>query len=254
MKLSPISFNLNNQVRNNKIQNQPRLKPMASDCVSFGATIPRSVIDNARNDIANHFFTKISIDAFLSLDKEGRQEVISASTEEQRKAVYNERDVATAIKKGKIKELLEIPQTDDELFELLKCQANKSIDVETRHVGSESGPLKNFLSFEEALMVLEKLKKIESKKQFLDDRWEYCVVRGNYCAEASQSMIGILGQEGSLDDKQKLNRILLEIIQDDSTSNNQAAKLISAYKYNVDPISSYYLSAIREHFKSQIEE
>ena len=43
MKLSPVSFNLNNQIRNNKIQNQPRLKPMASDCVSFGANIPEKL-------------------------------------------------------------------------------------------------------------------------------------------------------------------------------------------------------------------
>ena len=43
MKLSPLSFNLNNQIRNNKIQNQPRLKPMASDSISFSAKIPENI-------------------------------------------------------------------------------------------------------------------------------------------------------------------------------------------------------------------
>ena len=50
MKLSPISFNLNNQIRNNKIQNQPKLKPMASDSVSFGANIPKSAFQEASNN------------------------------------------------------------------------------------------------------------------------------------------------------------------------------------------------------------
>ena len=43
ISLSPLSFNLNNQVRNNKIQNQPRLKPMASDSISFNAKIPTNL-------------------------------------------------------------------------------------------------------------------------------------------------------------------------------------------------------------------
>ena len=40
MRLSPLSFNLNNQIRNSKIQNQPKLRPMASDSISFSAKIP----------------------------------------------------------------------------------------------------------------------------------------------------------------------------------------------------------------------
>ena len=43
MKLSPISSNLNNQIRNNKIQNQPKLRPMASDSISFSAKIPENI-------------------------------------------------------------------------------------------------------------------------------------------------------------------------------------------------------------------
>ena len=256
MKLSPISFNLNNQVRNNKIQNQPKLKPMASDSVSFGATIPWSVIGNARNDIASDFFAEREFDTFLSLDKAGRQEVISSSTEEQRKAVYNEKHVNIAIKKGKIKELLEIPQTDDELFELLGCQGYKRIGDEFRTDRSIDGPLKNFLSFQDALMVLEKLKKVESKKQFLNDSWAnrtYSYTENRFF-EGTRTTRDTLAQQASLNDEQKLNRILLEVIQDDSTSEKEAAELAFKYARCVDSISRYYLYAFGKYFESQIEE
>ncbi len=43
MKLSPVSFNLNKQVKNNKTQNQPKLRPMASDSISFSAKIPTNL-------------------------------------------------------------------------------------------------------------------------------------------------------------------------------------------------------------------
>ena len=256
MKLSPISFSLNNQVRNNKIQNQPRLKPMASDSVSFGATIPKSVIDNARNDIANVFFEERKFDTFLSLDKEGRQEIIGSSTEEQRRKVYNEEYVNIAIGKGKIKELLEIPQTDDELFELLGCRCYKRIGDEFRTDRSIDGPLKNFLSFQDALMVLEKLKKVESKKQFLNDSWAnstYSYAEHRFF-EGTRTTRDTLAQQASLDDEQKLNRILLEVIQDDSTSEKEAAELAFKYALCVDPISKHYLYAFGKYFESQIEE
>ena len=256
MKLSPVSFSLNNQVRNNKIQNQPRLKPLAFDSVSFGATIPKSVIDNARSDIASDFFAEREFDTFLSLDKAGREEIISSSTEEQRKAVYNEKHVNIAIKKGKIKELLEIPQTDDELFELLGCQGYKEIGKDFRLERGIRGPLKNFLSFKEALMVLEKLKKVESKKQFLNDSWAnstYSYIEHRHVENAGTTR-DTLAQQASLDDEQKLNRILLEVIQDDSTSEKEAAGLAYKYALCVDPISRYYLYAFGKYFESQIEE
>ena len=255
ISLSPLSFNLNNQVKNNKNQNQPRLKPMASDCVSFSANIPKSVIDNACNDIANVFFEERKFDAFLSLDEEGREEIISSSTEEQRRKVYNKKYVNVAMKKGKIKELLEIPQTDDELFELLGCQGYKKSG---NYFGLESdieGPLKNFLSFEEALMVLEKLKKVESKKQFLNDSWansthSYTEHRD---FKNTRTTRDTLAQQASLDGEQKLNRILLEIIQDDSTSEKEAAELAFKYALCVDPISRHYLYAFGKYFESQID-
>lgn len=51
MKISPLSFGINHQIKNNKTKNQTKLKPTASDSISFSAKLPQDVKSYAKHAI-----------------------------------------------------------------------------------------------------------------------------------------------------------------------------------------------------------
>ena len=268
MKLSPVSFNSNNQARNNKIQNQPRLKPMAFDSVSFGANIPLGVVKKAENNVASYVSTPEGFDKFLSLDDIGRKEVIKTLSRKDREAICTNNELACqAEKQGKVKEMFEIPQNDDEIFKLLDCEfAKETQGIFGNHRTTQS-KFKQFLSFQEGLMVLEKLHKIDSKKQFLLDTWTTVaydtlhpetetliaelLTPGRHEGESTISQI--FWNKSSLEEKRKLYENLLEVIQDDSTTNEDALRIIATCGHCVDPVGIRYLGIFGDYFYSQIK-
>ena len=286
MKLSPISFNLNNQVRNNKIQNQSRLKPMASDSISFSAKIPYNVHNNASNNILSKFLEKnerncyIYAGEFWKLDDKTIANLASKSDRATRKEFSTNRTIVSyAHDFGKIKQLLQFTQNDNEIIDILNTKIRTQDNYKSPYV---ERPLKSALSFHDLVETLEAMKHNQKKKELLFSSWmeeasiDYPKKETKRTKETIASRLKM--QDFSLRDRSKdpsygpcghtpkvyptpaqmledmsaFCNILMEIIQDDSTSDKEALRLIQEYKEFCNMADRFYFEELEKYFTKQI--
>ena len=155
--------------------------------------------------------------------------------------------------KGLIFYLEESP--DDET---LKKQLDKELDVR-----GWAGPVKGALSAKQYVTVLQKFKSNEEKKNFLLDSWKeyhkgYCSTtssRESVSSSIKNDYNRLSGfhnfKESSLDPtREALGDIIIEVVSDDTTTNEEALKLIKDYKDIVSKSKGAYLSEIETYLKS----
>ena len=286
MKLSPISFNLNNQIRNNKIQNQPRLKPMASDCVSFGANIPQSVHDRASSNVLSKFLEKDEHERYLYASEFWKldDKTIANMASKSDKVIKREFSTTSIIVSyahdfGKIKQLLQFAQNDNEIINILNTKIRKQDNYRSPIV---KRPLKSALSFHDLVETLEAMKHNQKKKELLFSSWmeevsiDYPKKETKTTKETIASRLKL--QDFSLRDRSKdpsygpcghtpkeyptpaqmledmsaFCNILMEIIQDDSTSDKEALRLIQGYKEFCNIADKFYFEELEKYFTKQI--
>lgn len=273
MKLSPISFNLNNQIRNNKIQNQPRLNPMTSDCVSFGANIPKSVFQEVSNNALlglldfGEYHNTDRLENFFKLDSETITNILKEADKETRKTFcVNQEALSLALANNKVQTILQTAKNDSELMELLNCTCvdERSYDCYFR------GPLKMMLPVSDFISVLEKLYKTTNKKQILlgqhtheltvYSRWVKCTDtyarKMNYIFSSRdfQRYCSEFSKKPTPEEQKRLGNIILEVIQDEETTNEEAMELISLYKNFYTGYGELCFQELEKYLKSQIEE
>jgi len=271
MKLSPVSFNLNNQTRNNKIQNQPRLKPMAFDSVSFSANIPKSVFQEASNNALLGFldsensYRRACLREFFIQDDEIIAKALQEADDKARKTFCtNEAVLNEAFGKNKIHLILQTAKNDSELMELLNCNI-----LDWRIRGEEfRGPLKMMLSVSDFVAVLERLK-TSNKKQLLLGEYTYENNDGCFYATFHETYAEKMNRIAKSEDyskcykkffklpteqeQKRLGNIILEVIQDEETTNEEALKLISLYGNRFFTFyDTLYFEELEKYLKSQI--
>ena len=142
--------------------------------------------------------------------------------------------------------------------ETLKKQLDKELDVR-----GWAGPVKGALSAKQYVTVLQKFKSNEEKKNFLLDSWKEhskgyraCSYRTGTVSRHIKHEYNIESKsdnfkESSLDPtREALGYIIIEVVSDDTTTNEEALKLIKDYKDIVSKSKGAYLSEIETYLKS----
>ena len=285
MKITPVmNFKVNNLKKyNNK---QVRFTPMASDSVSFGAKITDEMNKQAWRAILPKFLEKDEHDCqiyaqdFWKLDDRTIAAIMRTSDENTRKEfLRNSIIISYAQKKGKIEQLLQFTKTDSEVIDML----NTKIVTRDDYRGSRiEGPLKGAISFHDLIEALNKIKNTQKKKELLFSSWEQTssinypdknpkITKETIASRlrlqdfslkdrSEEPSFGPCGHkpkefpspEQMLKDMQKFYFILLEVIQDDSTTNKEAVKLIQEYKEFSGVAYGFYFEELEKIFTRQI--
>lgn len=164
---------------------------------------------------------------------------------------------------------------DDSLVVLCKCRnldpmyyLKASPDDETLIKQLNSGKhgdrydiIRGQLDYSECTEVLQTFKNVENKKEFLLGTWkEYEHTSARYPKKVTLSQAQVIEKSYNerfahrFDEVEKFSNALIEIIGDDSTTEEEAIKLIELYKGCTSKVTQNYLTQLEEYFKSQVEE
>ena len=118
--------------------------------------------------------------------------------------------------------------------------------------------IKSRLSFDDYFKVFDMMKEVSSIKQTLLSEWQERK-KENFCAgidytnnTASVITKDIVSGKNSKQ-QEKLFNLLIKVIEDDSTTTDEAIKLIKLYKKYMPEAQENYLSQLEQYFKSQVQ-
>ena len=286
MRVTYISNSTSNQIRNNKIQKQKNTNPIANNAISFGAKITYEMNRDAWRSILPNFLEtdehahKPHARSFWKLDDKTISAIARMSDDKTKNTFATDRIIVShAHKEGKIEQLLQFAKNDDEILDILNTRLAHLDKYKSPRI---EGPLKGALSFQDLITVLDKMQSKEKKKELLLSSWEQ-ESSINYLDknpirtretiatrlrlqdfsledQRNKPSYGPCGhtpkeqpsQEQMLKNMQKLYFNIVDIVQDDSTTNKEAVELIKAYKEFCGPAYKFYFDEIEKQFTKQI--